>query len=446
MNERVRRILIFGTIVTGGTLLILFDLPLIIVLPAIIAIGAVLLILLGAIPISELKTILSSRLTRGKKKPAADTGAQKTAAKAPAAQVAPRKEGSRFSLGSLFSRKAKKPSPAPAAAQKQQAVSGKRGLSLHASSFISSVKALGTILTTRKKPDPDKLKKIDNMLDLAVSGKVDATTPSSMTPHGKASSTAAANPEAGGGGGASTAPSGTPGEEDPFLSLSGDDLDAGLLDGLDDDDGLGTPMTGGRKSSGDAIPVPEDGVAMPTGDADIPVAPDDISAAADDILKASGETLTDDLPALEGLSSADGDLGDLDNISLDSVELDDDDEDADSVPQAPAPASAAEAPNLSMPAAAPSAAPSASSGRSDQQEMAAFAAASGGDDDMLSSLAAGIKSVKKEQDLSLLRDLKDFRAPGTKIETELTELFTTLNAATEKQKKRRASGKKAKPK
>ena len=99
-----------------------------------------------------------------------------------------------------------------------------------------------------------------------------------------------------------------------------------------------------------------------------------------------------------------------------------------------------------MPAAAPSPALSKDTGRSDQQEMAAFAAASGGDDDMLSSLAASIKTVRKEQDLSLLRDLKDFRAPGTKIETELTELYTTLNAATERQKKLRPSQKKAQPK
>jgi hypothetical protein len=480
MNERVRRILVFVTIVAAGTLLIFIDLPLIIILPLIIVIGIILLILLGAIPISELKTILSSRKTNGSKKASADSGTKKPVTKTSAIQVTPEKKIARFSFGSLFKGKvtagsgtASKPQQitaaktgkkpgfiskfgslfarkgaklSPALAPKQRAVSGeKSGVSLHTSSLISSVKALGTILTTRKKADPDKLKKIDNMLDLAVSGKVETSSSSATISPGKISAAPAANGSAGGGGSV-TVPSGTLGDEDALFSLSDEDLDAGLLDGLDDDSTSGARISRGGESVDDTLPLQEGEIAIPAGEAGDTAVPDDISAAADDILKSSGEELADDLPALDSLGSTEGDLGDLDSISLDSVELDEDEEDSEPAPPAPAPAPAAAAPNLSMPAAAPSPALSKDTGRSDQQEMAAFAAASGGDDDMLSSLAASIKTVRKEQDLSLLRDLKDFRAPGTKIETELTELYTTLNAATERQKKLRPSQKKAQPK
>ena len=50
--------------------------------------------------------------------------------------------------------------------------------------------------------------------------------------------------------------------------------------------------------------------------------------------------------------------------------------------------------------------------------MASFAGgASGTDEDLLSSLASDVKHVAKEQNISLLRDLKDFKAPATAIET-----------------------------
>ena len=45
---------------------------------------------------------------------------------------------------------------------------------------------------------------------------------------------------------------------------------------------------------------------------------------------------------------------------------------------------------------------------------------------MLSSLASDIKHVKKERDLSLLRDLKDFKAPAADIEKELSEMSGQL--------------------
>ena len=64
--------------------------------------------------------------------------------------------------------------------------------------------------------------------------------------------------------------------------------------------------------------------------------------------------------------------------------------------------------------------------------MARFAASAPVDDDLLSSLATEIKTVKIEQNLSLLRDLKDFRAPATDIENGLQAMSDKLSEGRKK--------------
>jgi hypothetical protein len=54
---------------------------------------------------------------------------------------------------------------------------------------------------------------------------------------------------------------------------------------------------------------------------------------------------------------------------------------------------------------------------------------------MLSSLASDVKHVAKEQNTSLLRDLKDFKAPATAIENELKEMYETLKSVSDPRKK-----------
>jgi hypothetical protein len=77
--------------------------------------------------------------------------------------------------------------------------------------------------------------------------------------------------------------------------------------------------------------------------------------------------------------------------------------------------------------------------------MASFAGgASSSDADMLSSLAADVKYVPKEQNLSLLRDLKDFKAPASEIERELQYVHDMINAGPASGKKTTPSQKKTK--
>jgi hypothetical protein len=184
--------------------------------------------------------------------------------------------------------------------------------------------------------------------------------------------------------------------------------------------------------------------AIANTDEEAPLSPE-LAAAAEDILKAN-ETESGEVPALEGLESVDDNLGDLDDLNLDSMDLGDDEDEEEDIKDFGQPAPA---PSVPMPEPAPAAAPAAPGGSgsrgSDQSEMAAFAAAASGDDDLISSLTAEIKTVKKDQDISLLRDLKDFRAPGATIEAELNELYTTLNSAAEKQKKIRGRSGTTKP-
>jgi hypothetical protein len=116
MNDRIRRPLIFGVIVGAGTLFIFFDLPLLLILPLILAIGLVLLILLGALPVAELKAMLSARLKRGAKKPVAPSAKPAS----PAAAAPPAGKARDFPSASMHSEEAgRKGSSSRATAAKQ---------------------------------------------------------------------------------------------------------------------------------------------------------------------------------------------------------------------------------------------------------------------------------------------------------------------------------------
>jgi hypothetical protein len=68
--------------------------------------------------------------------------------------------------------------------------------------------------------------------------------------------------------------------------------------------------------------------------------------------------------------------------------------------------------------------------------MASFAGGAGGtDEDLLSSISADVKHVEKKDDISLLRELKDFKAPASDIESELSDMYAKLNAANQPKEK-----------
>jgi hypothetical protein len=143
----------------------------------------------------------------------------------------------------------------------------------------------------------------------------------------------------------------------------------------------------------------------------------------------------------------------LDNLSLDDIDLDIDLED-ETPPYSGTPSPVTENPVVSPPAPSspspstktittdwiPSDAPKnldmAENEVSTQTEMASFAGgASGSDADMLSSLASDVKRVTKEKNTSLLRELKDFKAPADDIENELKGVYETMKSVPNQKKK-----------
>lgn len=411
MKENIRRVLLFIIIVGTGSVMILADIPVLFMVPLVILVGFILLILLGAITKDEIRAGLNKLKPENIKKISVikKLDSIKLFEKKPKTPVvsAPAKEAP------------KKPGKTPVK-KPEKAL----GIRQHLQSLISSISSLGTILKEGKK-STRKVEDIDKMLDKTITEKV------------KSSALADAGAMAGtsdtGRGGEGSARSSDK-EPDPFLSLSGDEFETGLLDSLDEFD-TDKPAPTGAPTLSDTPVVPADSDVsnLMMSDMDLPPLPDDLSSDAEDILKSheeGGELESFSMP--EGADAIGDDFGDLDHINLEDVDLgneDIDDTPAD-VPEPAAPADPVSGlvQNQGMNFSGSTGGQEGSANRAiDQEEMASFAASSTGDDDLLSSLASEIKQVKVEQNLSLLRELKDFKAPASDIENELQVMSDKLN-------------------
>jgi hypothetical protein len=272
------------------------------------------------------------------------------------------------------------------------------------------------------------VEQINELLDKAVSEKVKS---SALASAGNGVDTKISLPGSGGGPGRKEREK----DQDPFLSLSGDEFDVSLLDGLDDQETPKSPSSGQIPTP--STPVP--GSALTINEPEIPMPSLDISSEADDILK-DNEAGLEEFRGLEGGESIDQDFGDLDNVNLDDIDLDVDSEEETPSATGSSP-SPAESPTTTVKADwiasdAPKGADLAEDQISTQDDMSSFAGgASGSDADMLSSLASDVKHVTKEKNTSLLRDLKDFKAPATEIENELKDMYDRMKAVQNSGKK-----------
>lgn len=405
----------FCTILTVGLLLLFIDVTLIQLILLLVLLAVVLPFLLGLVTIAEARAAFESFKENRLKK----VGILK-----------------KLDEIKLFEKKgAKKPESAPAKvpARPESApakpAASKMPFASQIGSLVASIKSLGTVIRERTRRER-KVADINKMLDSTITEKVEKSSAPAKSPAG-----AAPLPAPGG--------SGSMADADPFLSLSDDEFDSGLLDGLDEGD-LASP---GLPGEGDLPMEPGVSGAMDLPEPELSMPDLEMDAAAADILKANAG---DDEPAgfsgLEAVSDSDTDFGDLDNISLDDVDLDADldledseSSDAGPDPESPQPAAAAPAQEAEPPGAVktawiPSDAPGNANLAEDQigmqSDMAAFASSSGGtDEDLLSSIASDVKHVTKEKDVSLLRELRDFKAPAEQIEKELTEMYQRMNVA-----------------
>ncbi|WP_292417761.1 hypothetical protein [Methanoregula sp.] len=401
------------TILTFGLVLIFFDVTLIQLLFMMIVLVIVLPFLIGVVSVDEIRTKLAGKSGLLKRLDEMKFFEKTSSAKG---QKAP----------------AKPAAPSPPAKTEAKNVPGKTGgFGARVKSAFSSFGSLGTVLKERSKRGR-KVEDINKMLDKTVSEKVPAPSAAPAPSMQQAAAGSASLPSPGGAGGLPA-----DADDDSLLSLSGDEFDAGLLEGLDDDSPPVMPeeITPEGPTSGSApdLPVPE--LSLPTTD------------------EAGGSL--DEFAGLEGGGGLDTEFGDLDSISLDDIDVGDDME----VEAAPASASQEDATMSGTDAGpAPAAAPAASAEpvktawiASDapagadmltedqigvQSDMASFASGAGGtDEDLLSSIASDVKTVKKEKDISLLRELKDFKAPASQIEDELKGMFNQISSAPAKKDK-----------
>ncbi len=174
-------------------------------------------------------------------------------------------------------------------------------------SFLSSIGSLGSVIRERSR-HKKKVEHINELLDKTVSEKV------------KGSALAGAGKErisGTGPGSIGREPPEQVRDQDPFMSLSGDEFDVSLLDGLDDSEPLSLSPSSGQ------VPLPSetDGPGRAIPDPDIPLPSLDISSEMDDILK-DNEGGLEEFSGLEGGETIDQDFKDLDNLDLENIDLD----------------------------------------------------------------------------------------------------------------------------
>ena len=425
MRESLRRIILFIVIVTVGSIAILFDVPLIIMIPLIIAVGFIITLLTGALTVSEITAVFKrKKAPEGKKVPDVK-------------KVPDKKKVSFFQrlkktkpVESTAAQPGGKTPPLPVKKEpvKSDGPQAKKVSRFH--SFFSSIRSLGTVMRGRRERNK-RVEEIDKQLDSTIPQNIPT---SARTGTGTEEKTGVK------GGGAVSASVDTPKDLDPLLSASGDEFDADLLAGLDDQDtAITTPDRSGvvipdSKAIADTL-VSDSSVSLPSLD---------IDTAALDTPEGNDKAESDALGGLDGLSepadSLDKGLDGLDNLNLDDVVPDEEMEEAtmetagssampDKKPkssQSPPKSNQIKTDEFTF--EAPKDLEKELDQESTQSDMAAFARGTGSDDDLLNSISSDIKHVKKEDDLSLLRDLKDYRAKATEIESELSEIYGSLKS------------------
>jgi Ca2+/Na+ antiporter len=415
MKESIRRIVMLCTILTFGLILIFFDVTLVQLFLMMVVLVIVLPFLLGIARVAEVRTALQKMKKTGILKRLDEM-------KFFEKSTAPKVQKALPKTGKAPQKPAK--TGAPKAAEK------KGGLGTHLKSMVSSLGSLGSILKERSKRQK-KVEDINKMLDRTVTEKVTRSPAPAETPG-----------RAGGGSGSLPAPGGAGSKDgaDPFLSLSNDEFDDGLLDGLLDGLDDGSPLLE-HVSAAALEPGSEPASTLPEPELSMPSVEGGAGAPADAAAGAGG------FSGPEGGDAMDAEFGDLDNLSLDDVELDEDTDvtatpaaalaetsgPATTAPAAAPPADSSAIKTAWIPSDAPRGADQPEDQLGMQSDMASFAGGAGGtDEDLLSSIASDVKHVKTDKDVSLLRELKDFKAPASEIEDELQTMYQKIGVSPKK--------------
>jgi hypothetical protein len=380
MQTRERRLLMMAVIVVLGSVLVLFDIPPVMLIAGTVVAGVVVMVASGALALSELKP------SNWRKKSA--------------------------------EKKQQSPAPAPKKAEKTKRFSG-------LAQFAGSLRAGIRRFTTKEKDTSTHIKKLDEQLDRALDEspvKVPASTPKAPAPGG-------------GGGGVSV---------DPFMALSNAKLEEDLV--IDPNLDMNFDLDQSTNSDQNLETKPAEAIASIEDAAKLDLALDEEKNGesqidADDadevaaILK-SNEEGSGDLGEVGGLTdlngSLDAGLDSLGEMDLGAIDLDKEmGLDANAPGSAPAAATgtAAPSPKIKEVAASAPAIEAPPVMASNQNDMAAFASgSSGGGDDLMAALKADAGSVQQKRDLSLLRDMKDYRTNAGDLALELEEAVSILKS------------------
>lgn len=394
MKDSTRRTVLFVIVVIAGSVLVLFDIPVIVMIVGIVGLAVLVLFINGSIHLPKIS--LGKRGTKAR--PVPEPAAGGAGASAPKT--------------SWFRRGDKAPAKAPRPVAGQPAKTGAGG-----SDFLSSMARAFSVLASditkvgkSGRSKEQKKKKIDEMLDGSITGNVSDIR-----------SLKDANPE--------MIPASRKTVEDPFTTLVKRPIDTELLDSgknemdissLSDinlDEDMGTPSFGEDISHLDvALDVEEEKITI-DDDADDEVA--NILAAHQEEL---GPVETGDKAA------AVADMSGLEELDIGAIDLDEELDIGDELPE-PEKADASPAQGRMTAPKEPEPAPAAQpveKPKKMEESMVAFSTGKGEDDDLMSSLKSEATKTKKESHASLVRDLKGINVPVQDLEKEL-EGFLSVN-------------------
>jgi len=382
MKDSTRRLLLFLIIVVAGSVMILIDIPIFYLLLGVMVLAILLLFLTGAILLPSLKR--GSRTDDAKKaKAIKDTGSASAAKKSKKKRkVDAAQKPARRGIGGLFG-----------------SLGG--GFSV----ILSNIKSVSK--SDREKEE--KRKKIDEMLDKSVAG-YEGVSLDDIVPD--------------------VAPVKKKTVSDPFTDLAQDSIKIDQMEEITPE--FDIPLFDDTDFEEDSIEIDTEVSSDGSEDIsqlDIGLDEEEESITIDDeeddevaeILNAHRDELA--LPD-EGdeLGSLTGDMGDMDDIDLGSIDLDSDFEDGEpgneiaTGPAVPPKESGTPSQGIRQGKSEIPAIP-------DAKEMIAFGSGSREDDDLMSSLKSDAKAVKKSENLSLLRDMKDMQIPAGDLEMELEGLM-----------------------
>ncbi|HVP93695.1 MAG TPA: hypothetical protein VMS89_00815 [Methanoregulaceae archaeon] len=390
MKDSTRRMVLFTVVVIAGSVLVIFDIPVIVLIIGIIALAALVLFINGSIHFPKIsfrkRPVSTPKPGPRSGEAATETGKKKRSLFQRGLPVPDKISGPRHNS-------AKKSESGPV---KELFSSMSRAFSVIASDITRAGKSGRT--------KEMKKKRIDEMLDGSITGKISDIR-----------SLKEANPE--------MIPASKKMIEDPFTTLVKEPINTELLDSVKKEDDISslsdinleeeleTPSFGDDISRLDvALDVEEEKITID----------DDTDDEVASILAAHQDEL--DPAEKPGESPINPEITNLEELDIGNIDLDEELDIGDELPEPEKPVGTGTSGEIQLQkepenTAAPPL--TVEKPKNMEDSMVAFSTGKGEDDDLMSSLKSEATKTKKDSHASLIRDLKDVKVPAQDLEKEL---------------------------